>query len=281
LDKNLRAPAIPNAHLDFFDPGRDPFYPRFVTPAQIGSLVESLIPLGGGTLVTLHGFRRIGKPPGADVKYDEWHRRFGGTMRIAGPLTMLTGMVILVAGFVPSRLSEAPVEELPFFPTRIGTTWIYQSNGGDITVRIAAHEQANGILCARRDSTRGGKVIYTDHVRPEQGVVVQHAVNGKIHLPGVPIVKDIKGQTRWEYTSANGKVTFRAQQSEGGPLKTPQASYERSILVSRHASDVQGEVLVQSWYVDQVGLVREFTKTPNGELLLELKSFVPPQIPNK
>ena len=63
-----------------------------MTADQIGALVDGAIPFLGGLYVTLLSFRIVGKKLGKDDRCDHWHERFGGVMKIVGPLLMIFGV---------------------------------------------------------------------------------------------------------------------------------------------------------------------------------------------
>lgn len=66
-------------------------------PESIGTLVSGAIPIFSGIYITLLAFRVIGKRLGPDPKHDAWHNRFGGVMRVVGPLLILFGLFQWVA----------------------------------------------------------------------------------------------------------------------------------------------------------------------------------------
>jgi hypothetical protein len=49
-------------------------------------------------MLLLTAYRGVGKPPGADEKYDAWHRQWAGSMKllVCGWI-VLTGMYLVVA----------------------------------------------------------------------------------------------------------------------------------------------------------------------------------------
>lgn len=67
-------------------------------PEHVGVLAEGVIPFLGGIYATLLGFRIIGPKPGAKPKHDEWHRRWGGFVRLGGPLIVVFGVFLWVKG---------------------------------------------------------------------------------------------------------------------------------------------------------------------------------------
>lgn len=64
----------------------------------VGAIVNSAIPFFEGVCCWLVGSRRLGKPPGQDPKLDDWHARFGKLLFLLGPLLMLFGVFLFVAG---------------------------------------------------------------------------------------------------------------------------------------------------------------------------------------
>ena len=65
-------------------------------PDTIGALLDAAIPLAGGGYAALLGFRKIGRKPGADPKYDAWHAKYGNLLRKLGPAVMLFGGFLAV-----------------------------------------------------------------------------------------------------------------------------------------------------------------------------------------
>lgn len=64
----------------------------------MGALVNAAIPFCVGIFCLLAGFRVVGKKPGEDPKFDEWHGRFGIFLKIAGPVLIVLAIIFLVTG---------------------------------------------------------------------------------------------------------------------------------------------------------------------------------------
>jgi hypothetical protein len=252
-----------------------------LSPQQVASLVDGLIPIAGGVMCSLYGFRVLGKAPGADARFDAWYQRYGKLLRVLGPVVVVFGLWRLSPAFLSSPgEASSRLRNSPLGLVQVGTVWIYQSPGGDVTISVVAHERMNQVLCARRQATQGGKVVQTDFVCPQNGAVWKFGANGGVYVPALPIVYESPGGSRrWEYRSASGKLSLDFEQSDGGPIQTPLGRYERTTLVTFRGSDTAGEQVTQSWYVEGIGLVREHTKSPGGEVVLELRSFFPASEP--
>jgi hypothetical protein len=74
----------------------------------VGELVNGAIPFFFGIYCTLLGRRLIGKKLGEDPRWDEWHNRFGGLMRVVGPTLIVFGLLQWVASAYHSKFSSLP-----------------------------------------------------------------------------------------------------------------------------------------------------------------------------
>lgn len=64
----------------------------------MGALVNAAIPFFVGVFVLLVGFRVVGKKPGEDPKFDEWHARSGVFLKVAGPILIVLAIIFLLGG---------------------------------------------------------------------------------------------------------------------------------------------------------------------------------------
>jgi hypothetical protein len=70
---------------------------------MIGALVNASIPFFAGIYALLVGFRVVGKKPGQDPKYDQWHQKFGMVLKVCGPVLILLSIFFLVDGVARHR----------------------------------------------------------------------------------------------------------------------------------------------------------------------------------
>jgi hypothetical protein len=76
---------------------------------MVGHLIDGAIPFFGGIYATLLGFRVLGKKSGVNPKYDQWHKRLGGLLKVLGPSLVLFGLFLGFRGvFADSNSSDAP-----------------------------------------------------------------------------------------------------------------------------------------------------------------------------
>lgn len=65
-------------------------------PNILAGIIEGFIPLSLGVYFTLVGHRLLGKKPGADFRYDQWHEKFGSMMKVLGPIVALFGVFMIL-----------------------------------------------------------------------------------------------------------------------------------------------------------------------------------------
>ncbi len=248
---------------------------------QVAALVEGLIPLFGGLFATLYGWRKLGKHPGADPKFDAWHAQYGKLLKVIGPLVILFGVWQTAVNFnTTPQIQVRPMEEASLSPLQVGTTWIYRCGDGEISLRVIAHEALAGVMVARIETAQEGQVLGTSSIRVDGPGVFRYGIGGKVYSPPLPLVyKGPPDARTWDYQSTNGKLVLRCEQSEGGAVATPSGTYPRSTKVSQKGTGPSEGTEIVSWYVDGLGLVKETTTSAAGEVLLELRAFTLPKAP--
>ncbi len=69
----------------------------------VAALVDCGIPIAAGTWITLTAYRKIGPAEGGDIERDAWHRKWGGAMRIIGPLLVAISLLRLALALVTGQ----------------------------------------------------------------------------------------------------------------------------------------------------------------------------------
>jgi hypothetical protein len=69
----------------------------------LGALVNGAIPFFGGIYMTLLAYRVVGKKPGESPRYDEWHAKCAGMLKVLGPLVTLSGVFFAVQGILRAK----------------------------------------------------------------------------------------------------------------------------------------------------------------------------------
>ena len=243
--------------------------------SQWAGVLEALIPIGGGLMCTLYGLRKLGKPPGADPKFDAWHAKVGGFMKVGGPFLILFGLWQTgVAMMGPASGPVRPLGESTLYPLRVGTTWVYRIGEGEVRSRVVGHAVHEGAAVARLAFEHDGRVLREIWVHVDGPSVFHVALDGKTYQPRLPIL--VAGPPRsWDYRSGNGKIALRVEQSEGGPVTTPAGAWSQSTKVVVKGSDSGGETELITWYVEGLGPVKESSRRLTAAAAMELKSFTP------
>jgi len=71
-----------------------------MTADLMAAIVNASLMIAAGFYAWRLGTRKAGKAPGEDLRYDAWHERFGGPLRILGPLIMAFGAIQVVIAIV-------------------------------------------------------------------------------------------------------------------------------------------------------------------------------------
>ena len=69
-------------------------------PETVAALVNGAIPFLGGIYATLIAYRVLGKKPGQSPRYDEWHGKYAGMLKVLGPLMIVFGVFLAVQGIL-------------------------------------------------------------------------------------------------------------------------------------------------------------------------------------
>jgi hypothetical protein len=72
-------------------------------PEVVGALVEGAIPFFFGIYATLLAYRIVGKKPGESPRYDEYHAKHVGKLKVLGPLVALFGVFMAFQNIMRAR----------------------------------------------------------------------------------------------------------------------------------------------------------------------------------
>lgn len=68
-----------------------------MSPEAIGILVDKGISFAAAFIALAYGYRYLGKPPGADPKFDAWYEKYGKMMRYCGWGMLVCFVPLLIA----------------------------------------------------------------------------------------------------------------------------------------------------------------------------------------
>ena len=179
-----------------------------------------------------------------------------------------------------SAQEVAPTHE--FFPTAIGTQWVYRSGVVEVLERITAHERVGNDVCARVESILNGKVVSFEHIAVRPDGVYRVAVAGQPVNPPFRFAKfPPKLNDRWEVNSAvlgqAIKGTFATGQAS---VKVPAGEFQTLTTTGTGFKVQESDLAFTYHFAKGVGKVKQLTQIGGAggkEVVLELKEFHTPQ----
>jgi hypothetical protein len=170
--------------------------------------------------------------------------------------------------------AQEKAKDAPYFPLKVGTTWVYRSGDRTITVRVAAQETVGQTVCARLEAADGDN-RKTEHLAAHADGIYRHQEDGKRIEPPVCVLKlpPAAGQS-WKWDSAEGSLkltgTFAAAEEE----VTVPAGKHKAVKVGSTDLDLGGlKAPVTLWFVKGLGPVKQRLVLNNREIVVELQSF--------
>jgi hypothetical protein len=192
-------------------------------------------------------------------------------MRFARATVALTTLLLLGAAPVPKHL----MKDRPYWPTAVGTKWVYDLNGMEEAEEITGAEEHNGgtrltVRCRLWDNT----------VDVSKEVVIRRTL-GQFRLDAEMVRFPLKAGDSWavaqpiqEGIQANaGTMTV----GETKDVSVPAGKF-RATKVTFEVTEVNGQPIAKPqtftyWYARGVGTIR--VEWDGGEKVL--KSFTPPR----
>ncbi len=185
-----------------------------------------------------------------------------------------------VQGVPPAQEIAASHE---FFPTAIGTQWVYRAGVVEVIERITAHERMGTDVCARVESILNGKVISHEHitVRPDgvyRVAVADQPVNPPFRFMKLPLQLD----DTWEVKSTVlGQSISGKFQTSQATVTVPAGKYQ-TLTTNGTGFLLQDQQLAFTYYFAKgIGKVKQTTRIGSElegkDIVLELKEFKPGQ----
>jgi hypothetical protein len=191
---------------------------------------------------------------------------------------MLVCVLLLLAA--AGLTAEDKLDERPYYPLQVGTTWHYKAGDGKFTIRVRKHEKVGATLCARLDVTRDGKVVGSQHLAVNAEGVYCHdqTVEGNVtQTPKPPILllklPPKKGDS-WKVDSTADGKTFRGTfQIDEQEVKVPADTYKAVRVTSRNL-EVNGlKPVITTYYARGAGMVKQVIQENNVTTEIELEKF--------
>ncbi|MCA9089661.1 MAG: hypothetical protein KDA90_13635 [Planctomycetaceae bacterium] len=178
--------------------------------------------------------------------------------------------------------SQANAQELApsseFFPTAIGTQWVFSAGGVEILERVVAHERIGNDVCARVETVFNGEPVSDEHIAVRPDGIYRVAVAGQPVTPAFRLAKfPPRLNDTWTINSMLADQPIAGSFQTGQDKVTVPAG-EYATLTSTGSGFQIGQAKLSFVYhfARGVGKVMQVTKIDGQpDVVLQLKSFTP------
>jgi hypothetical protein len=177
---------------------------------------------------------------------------------------------------IVARAGDDKVQETPYYPLKIGNTWNYKAGQISVSATITKYERVGDQLCARIESSTGGKVVATEDVAVKPDGVYRCAyAENKVEPPllflKLPAAKD---QT-WQVGSntAGQKISGTFTSGMEDKVTVAAGTYENVYTCSGDCDANGVKINFKYFFAKDVGMIKQIVKLPTQEITLELQKF--------
>lgn len=177
------------------------------------------------------------------------------------------------------KKADVVVGRSQFYPLELGTEWQYEGQGRTITVRVTKHENIDGRGAAKVDSYMNEKLIASEHITVTKDGVYRASFGGDVPTKPVMILKlPPKDGEGWDVETAIAGTKIRGTAGcRSEKLELPAGKFDAYRVSGQYilttADGTETEAAFQFWFAEGTGIVKMATATPNGEVVMKLKSF--------
>ena len=161
-----------------------------------------------------------------------------------------------------------------YFPTTVGSKWVYDLDDKDETETITAVEKKEGaFLVTVQKVDQFGKESFIEMKVADDGIFMLSGLADK-HPPSHRLKLPHKASATWEtYTGAwpLGTSKFTAHGPE--QIEVPAGKYEAIRVESQNAAKMGPDIRRTYWYAPGIGLVKYTSDHGKIKLVRTLKSF--------
>lgn len=184
---------------------------------------------------------------------------------------------LVLAGSSGSSAQEvAPSSE--FFPTAVGTQWVYRSGVVEVIEKVTAHEKIGNDVCARVDTILNGKPISFEHITVRPDGVYRVAVAGQPIEPAFRFLKlppklDDTWTVKSKLMGQPIECSFKTGQAS---VEVPAGKYPTLTAAASQFKVGENDVAFTYYFAKGIGKVKQVTRfggAEGREISLELKEF--------
>jgi hypothetical protein len=196
------------------------------------------------------------------------------------PLVLLSAVLVSLAGVPAAPVPPPPKTPPLYFPTTVGTRWVYQTQGEkreSVEVVMEVKEK-DGEKWVAVGSECEGKVEYHHAISvSDKGLAVVDTSVSDLDEPSWLLKLPHKAGNKWDYGIAPACVgQWKGTALADGPEKvTVPAGRFEAIRVKVDITFAGDRRRVTTWYAPGIGKVKEIVTTDSGDRVEVLKSFTP------
>jgi hypothetical protein len=177
----------------------------------------------------------------------------------------LVSLALLASATLAAPVPRAVKDSRPYFPTTVGTKWVYETPGGALeSAVVSAVEKDGDDLIVSREGVDGTRTVYSKMLVSAEGLRQEREFSGgKI---GWVLKATLKPGDSWDMPEGGKRTVIGPEEVEvpAGKFDALRVEWEQSGMKQT------------SWYARGVGEVKRVTKSGNTETVTRtLKSFEP------
>ena len=181
----------------------------------------------------------------------------------------------LAAGLIGTAAAQDAVKDSPYYPLQVGNTWTYQTMGGTIIMKVAAHEKTNGEPTAKIETIVNDKVVASEHVAVKEDGIYRYSINDQKPDEPVRFLKlPPKAGDTWDVDTKiqdqaiKGKFTLKEEK-----VKVGGKDYNTVVAEGKDFQIAGQKTSIKYWFAEGVGIVKLSFSLDGQEAVLELQKF--------
>lgn len=205
-------------------------------------------------------------------------------------LLIWLALLLLTAG----AADQDKLQETPYYPLQVGTTWHYRAGDGKFTMHVVKHEKVGDTLCALLETRREGKVVGKEHLAVTADGVYRHDLTAMLPqidpndsnktleqpatqtiAPPILVVKlPPKKGAKWKVDSNSGSQTFRGEfHLQEQEITVPAGTY-KTFRVNSEDLEVSGlKASITTYFAEGTGMVKQVIEVGDAKVAIELEKF--------
>jgi hypothetical protein len=190
--------------------------------------------------------------------------------------------------------AQDKLQETPYYPLQVGTTWHYRAGDGKFTIRVVKHEKVGDKLCALLETRRDGKVVGSEHLTVAvdgvyrldlTAMLPQHDPNDKSKTLEQPATQALtppilvlklppKKDAKWKISSKSAGQTYRGElQMQEAEVTVPAGKYKTFRVASQDLEISSLKTTITTDFAEGVGMVRQVVEVGDAKVEIVLEKF--------